>query len=299
MMRIDGLLERGRLEIDDIAPRLAAVNFGVHDDFFEDVCKIRAARRMWYQIMTDKYGAKAPRSLALRIQGLTCSHTVTYQQPLNNIVRNTLRATAAALAGVNALGTASYDEAISVPSEEAAINAIRTQQIVQHESGIADVVDPLGGSYFVESLTSEIEARAWDYLEKIEDHGGFMKVLESGWAQAEAGDGAREWERKIADMEWVWVGGNAFLMDEEALQVEAHKPNPHVWDEAMARLTQLREERDDQRVRDALDRLRETALGDENLMPAMMEAVQAEVTVGEVGDLWRDLYGVWKPPLPF
>lgn len=297
MLRADELLRRG-LDIDDFAPKLAAVNFGVHDDFFEEIAKIRASRRMWYKLMKEKYNAKNPRSLALRIQGLTCSETFTYQQPLTNIVRNTARAIAGALAGVQGLGTASYDEAITVPTEEAAINSIRTQQIVQHELGITNTVDPLGGSYFVEWLTNEIEKRSWEYLQKIEDHGGFLACLKSGWFHAEAARGMYEWERKIANGEWKWVGVNCYQMDEEALQVHAHPPNPKVWEEAMARLEKHRKNRDNQKVKEALDELRSVALSNENTMPAMMKAVKAGVTVGEVGNLWRELFGIWIAPLP-
>lgn len=299
MMRIDELQRRGRVDVEKVAPGLAAVNFSVHDDFFEDICKIRVARRMWYQIMKEKYHVQKPRGLGLRIQGLTCSHTFTYQQALNNIVRNTLRTTAAALAGVQALGTASYDEAISVPSRAAALNAIRTQQIVQHESGITDVVDPLGGSYYVEWLTNEIEKRAWEYLEEIEKHGGFLAILDNGWAQAEAAKGAWEWEKKVNSGEWKWVGVNCFQEEEDVLQVNPHPPTKGVWEQTMARLEKLRRERDNQRVKDVLTELRSVALSDENILPTMMKVVQADVTVSEVGNLWRELFGVWKAPLPF
>jgi len=297
MMRIDELLRRG-LDIDDFGPRLAAVNFGVHDDFFEEIAKIRAARRMWYKMLKENYGAKHPRSLALRIQGLTCSETFTYEQPLNNIVRNAARAIAGALAGVQALGTASYDEAITVPTEEAAINAIRTQQIVQHELGITSTVDPLGGSYYVEWLTNEVEKRAREYLQEIEDRGGFLACINSGWFHSEAARGMNEWERKITNGEWKWVGVNCYQMEGDILQVRAQPPNPKVWDEAMARLEKHRKERDNQKVKEALDELRKVALSDGNIMPTMMKAVKAGVTVGEVGNLWRELFGEWKAPLP-
>jgi methylmalonyl-CoA mutase N-terminal domain/subunit len=252
---------------------------------------------MWYKVLKDKYNAKKRQSLALRIQGITCSSTFTYQQPLNNIVRNSARTIAAALSGVQALGTASYDEAITVPTESAAINAIRTQQIIQHESGIPNVVDPLGGSYYVEWLTDEIERRAWEYMQKIESKGGFLTIIENGWAYDEAIKESIEWERKIASGEWKWVGVNCFQMEDDLLQVPAHKPNPKVWEEAMARLEKLRKERNNKRVKEALEELRAVALSDENIMPAMMKAVQAGVTVGEVGNLWRELFGVWKSPL--
>jgi len=296
-MRIEELLARG-LKIDEIGARLAAVNFAVHDDFFEEICKIRAARRMWYKLLKDKYGAENPRALSLRMHGLTCSETFTYQQPLNNIARNTSRSIAAALAGVQALGTAGYDEAIGVPTEEAAINAIRTQQIVQHELGITNTVDPLAGSYYVEWLTNELEKRAWEYLKKIEDKGGFIACLNSGWFHSEAATGMNERERKIATGEWKWVGGNCYLMEENILQVPAHKPNPNVWKEAMARLEKHRKERDNAKVKESLDELRSVAQREENILPTMMKAVQAGVTVGEVGNLWRELFGVWKAPLP-
>ncbi|MFH1381917.1 MAG: methylmalonyl-CoA mutase family protein [Chloroflexota bacterium] len=298
MMRMDELIKRGTVDPEDVASRLAAVNFSVHDDFFEDMCKIRAARRLWYRIFKEKYHIQNPRGLCLRVQGLTCSQTFTYQQPLNNIARNTLRATAAALAGVQALGTASYDEAISVPSRAAAINSIRTQQIVQHESGICDVVDPLGGSYYVEWLTNELDRRASEYLEEIEKRGGFISIIENGWAHAEAAKGAQEWERKVNNGEWTWVGVNAFQAQEDMLQVNPHPPTKGVWEQAMARLEKLRRERDSARVKDVMAELREVALSDKNILPTMMKAVQADITVGEVGNLWRDIFGIWKAPLP-
>ena len=297
IMRIEELVKRG-LNIDDIGSKLAAVNFAVHDDFFEEICKIRAARRMWFKILKNKYGARTSRALALRIHGLTCSETFTYQQPLNNIARNTSRSIAAALAGVQALGTASYDEAIGVPTKEAAINAIRTQQIVQHELGITNTIDPLGGSYYVEWLTNELEKYAWEYLQKIEDRGGFLACLNSGFFHSEAAIGMAERERKINTGEWKWVGGNCYITKDNILQVPSHKPNPNVWKEAMARLERHRKERDNEKVRESLNELREVASKSENILPTMMKAVQAGVTVGEVGNLWRELFGTWKAPLP-
>lgn len=182
------------------------------------------------------------------------------------------------------------------PIEEAAINAIRTQQIVQHELGVTHTADPLGGSYFVKWLTNEVEKRAWENLEKIENSGGFLARLNSGWFHTEVGKGIHEWGKKIASGEWKWVGVNCYQMDEEAMQVRAYPPNPKVWEEAMASLAKHRKEQNNQKVKEALDELRSVAVSDENMMPAMMKAVKTDATVGEVGNLWRELFGVGKAP---
>jgi len=296
--RIEEILRRGRLKIDDFAPGLAACNFAAWDDLFEEVAKMRAARRMWYKLLKERYHAENPRSLALRMHSITCSHTFTYQEPLNNIVRNAVRALVGALAGVQAMGTASHDEAIAVPSQEAALVAIRTQQIIQYEMGLDNVVDPLGGSYYVEHLTNEVEEHAWKYLEEIENQGGLLGAIESGWVHSEAMKGSLEEERRLNSGEQKLVGANFLRMEEQPYSLPAHRPDPQAWDKAMERLEKLRKERDNQKVKEALDKLRRVVQSDENILPTMTEAVKTYITVGEVGDLWREIFGVWKTPIP-
>jgi methylmalonyl-CoA mutase N-terminal domain/subunit len=295
--RFDEMQRRG-LTIDQVAPFLATVNFASHRDFFEEICKMRAFRRMWYQLLTQRYHATTPRALAVRMHAITCSDDLSYQQPMNNIVRNTLRALAAALAGVQGLGVAGYDEAISAPTKESLLLSIRTQQVIQLESGVANVIDPLGGSYYIEWLTNEIEKRAWEYLREIEERGGLLCIIESGWAHKEAWKGQTERENKVANDEMKVVGVNCFQMEEEPFSVPSYRPNPQVWEDAMKRLNAVRQIRDEQKVAIALDELRQVAQTDTNIMPAMIDAVKAYVTIGEVGRLWRELFGVWKVPYP-
>jgi len=294
---IEEMLRRG-FKIDQFAYAIGGVNFSSGRDFFEDIAKMRAARRMWYRLLKERYGAEDPRSLRMRIHVVTAGSHMTYQQPLNNIIRGTLYALAAALAGVQSIGVSSYDEAFSVPSFEAHTLAIRTQQIIQLESNITSVADPLGGSYFVERLTSEIEERAWDYLKKIEEQGGFIAVLDSGWLHNEAYRGMLERERKIATGEWKVVGVNCYQMEEEPHKVPPFRSSSRVWELAMERLEKLRRERDRGKAEEALGELEKACEERRNIMPAMMKAVQAYVTLGEVGEVFRRVYGSWNAPLP-
>lgn len=295
---IEEILRRGRLRIDDFAYGIGGVNFGSGRDFFEEVAKMRAARRMWSKLLKERYGAKDPRSLRMRIHALTLGSLFTYQQPLNNLVRGTLYALAAVLAGVQSLGVSSYDEAICVPSEEAHTLAIRTQQIIQQESGITSVVDPLGGSYYVEWLTDELERRAWDYLQKIEEQGGFIPALESGWLYQEAARAMMEWEKKVRSGEVKIVGVNCFQMAEEPHRVVPFRSNPRVWKIVQERVEKLRRERDAQLVRRALAELRTACQNGDNVMPPLMKAVKAYATVGEVGEVFREVFSTWNAPLP-
>ncbi|MDP7469316.1 MAG: acyl-CoA mutase large subunit family protein, partial [Dehalococcoidia bacterium] len=295
---IEELLRRGRLNIDDFASGIGGVNFSCGRDFFEDICKMRAARRMWHKLLSERYGAKDPRSLRMRIHVVTAASNLTYQQPLNNIVRTTCYSLAAALAGVQSLGVSSYDEAISIPSPEAQLLAIRTQQMLQFESNIPAVVDPLGGSYFVENLTNEIELRAWEYLGQIEKQGGFIKTLDSGWLHREIMKAMTEWEMKVNNGDMKVVGVNCFRMEEEPHKIPAFRSNPKVWEISKERVQRLRRERATDKTKAAMDRLRLACEGEENIIPSVMEAVQAYATAGEVGDLFREVFGVWKTPLP-
>ena len=293
---IDEILHRGNLKIDDFAYSIGGVSFASGRDFFEDIAKMRAARRMWSKLLTQKYDAKDPRSLRMRIHALVQGSGYTYQQPLNNIVRGTYQAMAAALAGVQSLGVAAYDEAICIPSEMAHTMSVRTQQILQYESNITNVVDPLAGSYFVESLTNEIENKAWEYLDKIDEEGGFIHALESGFLHQEAVKGTMEKQRKVSKGELKIVGVNCFQMNEEPHQVEAFRHNPKSWEIAMQRLEALRQRRDKDQAQRCMDDLRKACETDQNVMPVMMEAVQSLVTVGETGQIFRDILGTWDPP---
>jgi len=294
---IEEVLRRGHYKIDDFAYAVGGVNFASGRDFFEDIAKMRAGRRMWYKLLSERYGAKEPRSLRLRIHVVIQGSGYTYQQPLNNIVRGTYQALAAALAGVQSIGVAAYDEAICTPTDAAHTMSIRTQQILQLESNITSVADPLGGSYYVEWLTSEMEKMAWEYLEKIEEQGGFIQALESGFLHREAMRGMMEQQQKVASEELKVVGVNCFQMAAEPHEVSAFRSNPKTWEISMARLEKLRKERDNARVSELLDELRRVCRDGENVMPTMMEAVKAYVTLGEVGDVYREVFSTWNPPL--
>lgn len=295
---IEEVLRRGRHTIDEFAYGIGGVNFASGRDFFEDVAKMRAARRMWYKLLSGRYGATDPKGLKMRIHVVTTGSWMTYEQPFNNIVRGALYCLAAAFAGVQSIGVSSFDEAISVPSEEAHTIAVRTQQIIQEESNITSVADPLGGSYLVERLTDEIEERAWEYLAKIEQQGGFIRTLESGWLHREAYQGMMERQNRVASGELKVVGHNCHRMDIEPHRVKAFRADPNTWQKALESIQKVRQRRDSGKVKKALDDLRQVCQSDENIMPVMMEAVQAYATVGEVGDVYRQVFDTWEAPIP-
>jgi methylmalonyl-CoA mutase N-terminal domain/subunit len=263
-------------------------------NFFEEVAKFRAARRMWGRIMREEFGAKDSRSAMLRFHTQTGGATLTAQQPENNIVRTALEALAAVLGGTQSLHTNSYDEALSLPSERAAKIALRTQQVVAHESGVPDTVDPMGGSYFVESLTGEIEQRAGEYLEKIEGMGGAVAAISAGWIQGEIHDAAFRIQQGIESGERVIVGVNRFVEDDEE-PVEIQKLDEEQVRRQSERLSELRQKRDNAAVERALKEVEETARGPENLLPPMREALRARATLGEVSDALRGVFGEHHP----
>ncbi len=281
------------LPVDGFAPRLSFF-FACHLNFFEEVAKFRAARRMWARIMRDRFGARDPRSMMLRFHTQTGGATLTAQQPENNIVRTALEALAAVLGGTQSLHTNSYDEALALPTERAAKIALRTQQIIAYESGVPDTADPLGGSYFVEALTNEIEERAWAYLDKIDGMGGAVAAIEAGFYQDEIHEAAYRIQRGIESGERVVVGVNRF--------VEEEGPPPEILrvDEAEAarqaeRVRRLRAERDAAAVERALAAVEEAARGGANLLPPMKEALRARATLGEVSDALRRVFGEHRP----
>ena len=296
---IDELLRRGRYKIDDFAHALGGVGFCPHMDFFEDVAIMRAARRMWCKLLKERYHARDPRSTQLRIHVNVQGSTSTRQQPLNNIVRGTVGMMAAALGGVQSAGVTAFDEAICIPSEQAHIMAVRTQQILQLESGIANVVDPLAGSYFVEHLTGEVEKRAWEYLNEIERHGGFIAALKSGWLHLEAAREAIAYERKVNSGEIKVVGVNCEQMEEDPYEVPVFsaRPGEEVYRITKQRLEDLKRERDPVEAGAAFDNLKRVLGSEENIMPAMMRAVKAGITACEIGNLEREVLGSWDAPL--
>ncbi|MEP7032786.1 MAG: methylmalonyl-CoA mutase family protein [Actinomycetota bacterium] len=288
---VQAALDAG-LSVDDFAPRLSFF-FACHMNFFEEVAKFRAARRMWAQIMRDRFGASDPRSLMLRFHTQTGGATLTAQQPQNNIVRTTLEALAAVLGGTQSLHTNSFDEALALPSERAAKIALRTQQIIGYESGVAATVDPLGGSYFVEALTNEIEERADAYLDKIEGMGGAVAAIEAGFYQDEIHEAAFKIQQGIESGDRVIVGVNRFE-DPEGDAVEIQRIDETEVTKQIERIRRLRSERDQASVDRTLEAVEAAAKGTDNLLPPMKEALRARATLGEVSDVLRAVFGEYR-----
>ena len=293
---VEACLERG-LKVDEFAPRISFF-FSVHNDFFEEIAKFRAARRIWAKIMRERFGAEKPRSCTLRFHTQTAGSTLTAQQPLVNVVRVAIQALAAVLGGTQSLHTNAFDEALCLPSEEAALLALRTQQVIAYETNVANTVDPLGGSYYVEWLTDEIEERVWRYLDRIDGLGGAVKAVEKGYIQGEIARSAYEQQKAIEGGDLVVVGVNKFRIEEE-IRVELLKVDPAIEGRQVERLRALRAGRDRARVEEALDGVRRVAEGDANIMPYMLEAVKARATIGEIFGVLRDVYGEYRPPLVF
>jgi methylmalonyl-CoA mutase N-terminal domain/subunit len=289
---VDAALAAG-LSIDRFAPRLSFF-FACHMNFFEEVAKFRTVRRMWARIVTERFGAQDPRSAMLRFHTQTGGATLTAQQPENNIVRTALEALAAVLGGTQSLHTNSFDEALSLPTEHAVKVALRTQQVIGHETGVPDTADPLGGSYFLESLTDEIEARATEYLEKIDGMGGAVSAIEAGFFQDEIHEAAYRINQGVESGERVVVGVNRFV-DPEDQPVEIQTIDDEDVARQVERVRRLREERDDAAVAAALARVEETARGTDNLLLPMKDALRARATLGEVSDALRRVFGEYRP----
>src|SRR5579859_7003007 len=293
---VDHSLARG-MHIDEFAPRLSFF-FDVHNDFFEEIAKFRAGRRLWARLMRERYGAKDPRSWMMRCHAQTAGVSLTAQQPDNNIVRTAIQALAATLGGTNSLHTNSLDEALALPTEKAALIALRTQQIIASESGIANTVDPLGGSYFVEALTDETEQAAMDYLNRIDALGGVLACIQNGFFQREIAESAYRYQQEIDRHKRSIVGVNDYVTDENVkvptLYVDYEGEKAHV-----ARLNRVRQERDQTAVRRALENLRRATEGTDNTMPPLIEAVKAYATLGEVMDVFRSVFGDYMEPAVF
>jgi len=288
---VEAAMKRG-LPIDDFAPRVSFF-FACHNDFFEETAKFRAARRLWAKIMKERFGAKDPSSMLLRYHVQTAGCTLTAQQPYNNIVRVTMQALAAVLGGAQSLHTNSFDEALALPSETAVITALRTQQIIAHESGVTNTVDPIGGSFFVESLTNKIEEEAMEYIRKIDAMGGAMAAIQRGFYQKQIADSAYEYQKEVEGKERIVVGVNEFIT-EAKVPIKLLKVDPETERKQVERLGRVRAERDGKKVKEALKKLRRAADGNDNLMPFMLEAVKAYATNGEISDTLREMFGEYK-----
>jgi len=293
---VEDALARG-LRFDDFAPRLSFF-FNSHNDFFEEIAKFRAARRIWYKLCRERFGAENERSTWMRFHTQTAGVSLTAQQPLNNLTRVALQALAGVLGGTQSLHTDAYDEAWAVPSEEAAMLALRQQQILAEESGIASTVDPLGGSYFVETLTNQTEQRAWAYIARIDELGGMVRAIEAGYPQAEIADAAYEQSRRIEQHEREIVGVTKYDDPNEELRIPLLIISKEQERRHLDRLARVRAERDASAHAAAMTRLREeAAAGDTNLMPAIVAAVEAYATIGEMCGILRGVYGEYREPL--
>ena len=284
------------MEVDAFAPRLSFF-FNSHSDFFEEIAKFRAARRIWARVMKERFGARNPRSWMCRFHTQTAGVSLTAQQPYNNVVRTALQALAAVLGGTQSLHTNSLDEALALPTEEAVTIALRTQQVIAHESGVANTADPLGGSYFVERLTGEIEAEALDYFRKIDAMGGMVAAIERGFPQREIQEAAFQFQKAVERKEKVIVGVNEHVMDEKPVPILYIDET--VGEEQVARLNALKATRDEEGVRGGLARLREAARGTANLMEPILEASAAYATLGEMCDALREVWGEYEEPPVF
>jgi len=291
MAYVKAALEAG-LDVDAFGPRLSFF-FNAHLDFLEEISKYRAARRLWANIMKERFGAKDPRSMMIRFHTQTAGCTLTAQQPKNNIVRVAFQALSAVLGGTQSLHTNSMDEALCLPSEAAVETALRTQQLIAYETGVTDTVDPLAGSYYIESLTKEIYDRAWEYIRKIDDMGGAVEAVEKGFVQREIQDSAYKYQREIEKDERVVVGLNRFRVQEEK-PTNLLRVDPSVREEQIASLNQLRSERDNEKVDRALARLKEGAESKDNLMPLIYEAVKEYSTLGEICNVLREVFGEYQ-----
>ncbi len=294
---VQRVIDRG-MNVDEFAPRLSFF-FASGNNLLEEVAKFRAARRLWARIMKERFNAKNPRSMMLRFHVQTAGCTLTAQQPENNIIRVTLQALAAVLGGAQSLHTNSYDEALSLPTEKAVRIALRTQQIIAEESGVADVADPIGGAYYVEWLTDKIEEEAMRYIEKIDEIGGVIKAIEDGYIQREIQRSAYEKQKAIDEGELVVVGVNKYRIDEE-IREDILRIDQEIVNKQIERTRKFRENRDGRRVESAIEKLKKAAENpDENLMPYILDAVKAKATLGEMTDALREVFGEYRAPQIF
>ena len=296
---LDEFQRRDTADLATLARGVGGINLRVGMDFFEDICKLRAARQMWAELLERRYGITDERAAQLRIHIVTAGSAMTYQQPLNNIVRGTLMALASVLGGTQSLGVSGYDEAMSIPSEHAHQMSLRIQQILQHETNIAAVADPLGGSYYVEHLTDQLIERAWEAFDQIQDQGGFIATLDSGWLHDLAAQGQMDAARAMTDGAATFVGVNSFTDDTTPWEIGGFEGSEGVWEASMRRLDDVRSTRSSAAAVDALRSLETACRSGANIMPPMLDAVDADVTLGEIGDVFRDVFGDWEIPISF
>jgi methylmalonyl-CoA mutase N-terminal domain/subunit len=289
---VEAALERG-LNVDDFAPRLSFF-FDSHIDFFEEIAKFRAARRIWAKIMRERFMAKSPRSWMLRFHTQTAGCSLTAQQPFNNVVRTAYEGLAAVLGGTQSLHTNSLDETYAIPTEEAVTIALRTQQIIAEETGVAHTIDPLAGSYFIEALTQRIEEEAWDYIRKIDEMGGMVTAIERGFPQAEVAEAAYKYQKQVDTGEKVIVGVNKHATDHPPITIWRMKPE--IEQRQLKRLKDVKQTRNNPKVQDCLKQIRKASLDGKNLMPFIIDAVREYATIQEICDVWREVFGRYSDP---
>ena len=291
---VQAALERG-LDVDEFAPRLSFF-FDLHNDFFEEIAKLRAARRMWAKIMKERFGAKQPKSLLLRTHCQTAGVSLTAQQPMNNVVRVAVQALAGVLGGTQSLHTNSMDETLALPTEQAVMVALRTQQIIAEESGVTNTIDPLGGSWAIEALTDRIEQDAFAYIDRIDELGGIINAINTGYPQKEIADSAYRYQQQLDAEEKIIVGVNKYQVPPEERPLELLKIEPEVERSQIERVKKIKAERNQTAVSEHLGRVHAAARNGTNLMPPLIEAVKASCTLGEISDVYRDVFGVYRDP---
>ena len=291
---VQAALERG-LDVDEFAPRLSFF-FDIHNDFFEEIAKLRAARRMWAKIMKERFGAQQPKSLLLRTHCQTAGVSLTAQQPMNNVVRVAIQALAGVLGGTQSLHTNSMDETLALPTEQAVMVALRTQQIIAEESGVTNTIDPLGGSWAIEALTDRIEHDAFAYIDRIDELGGIINAINTGYPQKEIADSAYRYQQQLDAEEKIIVGVNKYQVPPEERPLELLKIEPEVERSQIERVKKIKAERNQTMVSEHLGRVHAAARNGTNLMPPLIEAVKASCTLGEISDVYRDVFGVYRDP---
>jgi methylmalonyl-CoA mutase N-terminal domain/subunit len=290
---VEEAIKRG-VAVDDFAQRLSFF-WNLHNDFLEEVAKLRAARRMWARIMKDRFGAKNPKSMMLRTHAQTAGASLTAQQPINNVVRVAIQALAGVLGGIQSLHTNSMDETLALPTEQAVMVALRTQQVIAEETGVTNTIDPFGGSYAVEALTDRMEREANEYIRRIDEMGGMVKAIETGYPQREIAEAAFHFQRQLEQGIKTVVGVNKYSIPEE-IPIATLKIDPEIEERQIQRVRKVKRERNSVAVKEALARVSEACRSGENLMEPICEAVRRDATVGEVSDIFRAEFGVYTDP---
>ncbi len=294
---LDEIKKRGRIPLDVAARGCGGVSFRASIKIFEEACKMRAARLMWSDLLKERYGITDERVANLRIHCVTAGSKMAYQQPMNNLVRGALMAVSAVLGGVQSLGVSGYDEALSIPSEHAHQMSVRIQQILMEETGLTDVTDPLGGSYYVETLTAQLVEKAWTFFEEILSRGGYLACLDSGWLHAKAEENQHKEFMQTESGEANIVGVTMAHDDSSPFEIDGFIGSDDAFDVALERLAEVKRSRHEKGAADALKRLEQVCRSDDNIMPVMMDCLEAEATLGEVGDVYREVFGDWRTPI--